>query len=316
MKNSMYEVAVALAKKQTTQIDTFSEDAVLVSREIPFQAATHGIKNVFERVKDVTAPAIVDLDSPMPLVTAVTELGETPLFKIGGTIEMPKDKVEAMGGKTAYLASKLPAILKLAGAQLDKAVYYDVLLRKALQFGKVINAKSSATASQKQYYSLVAIHWANGENVGLYNNNRDNGQEGTFFAQNPLWGGNLGKLSDGATGWAVDLTAMLGFQIENHKYIDAIVNIDADNLPSYEQLISIPNRIRGNANNSRIYANPTLIDLISAKYSRASGEGSYSSLITVDADGNVRIKGIPVIGDYNILEGTEPGIPANQINAA
>lgn len=314
MKNSMYEVAVGLAKKQTMLIDYFSEDAVLTAQEIPMQAATHGLKNVFEKVKDVKGPKIVDLDAPMPLITAVTELGETPLFKIGGTIELPKDKVEAMGGKNRYLSSKIPSILRLAGAQLDAAVYYDVLLRKAIEFGKVINADPSATASKKQYFSLVAVHWADGVNTGLFNDNRDNnGQNGSFFEQVALWNGGLGRLSDGATGWAVDLTAMLGFQIENPKFITAIVNIDADHLPSYDTLIGISNRIRGNASNSRVYANPVLIDMIAGQYSRSGGDSSYSSLITVDSDGNVRIKGIPVVADYNILEGEEPGIPAAEL---
>ena len=101
MKNNMYEVAVALAPKQSQLIDYLVEDAVIV-KEIPFQAATHGIKNVFERVKDVTGPTLVDLDAPLPLVTALTELGETPLFKIGGKLEIGKDKAEAMRGKEEY----------------------------------------------------------------------------------------------------------------------------------------------------------------------------------------------------------------------
>ena len=202
MKNNMYEVAVALAPKQTQLIDALTEEAV-ITREIPFQAATHGLKNVFERVKDVKGPTVVDLDAPLPLVTAMTELGETPLFKIGGTLEVGKDKAEAMGGKQAYLRRKLPAILRLAGSSLDKAIYYDVLLRKALEFKKAISATKSVTdTSEKKYFSMVAVHWREGDNCGLYNNNRENGaQEGAFFTSDLLWGGDLGKLSGGETGW-------------------------------------------------------------------------------------------------------------------
>lgn len=309
MKNNMYEVAVALAPKQQKLIDSLTEEAVII-KEMPFQAATHGIKNVFERVKDVKGPTIVDLDSPLPLVTALTELGETPLFKIGGTLEMGKDKVEAMKGKEEYLRRKLPAILRMAGSSLDKAMYYDVFIKKAIEFKKAVSATASVSnAEEKKYFSLAAVHWADGENCGLFNDNRQNGtQEGAFFAQDPLWGGNLGKLSSGETGWAVDITAMLGIQIENPKYIKAIVNITEENFPTYEELVGLSNAIRGNAANSRIYASPILIDMIASKYSRVSRDNSYSSLITLDTDGNVRIKGIPMVGSFNILDGTEPGI--------
>lgn len=333
MKNSMYEVAIGLAKTQTELIDSFTEDAVLTSREIPFQASTHGIKNVFEKVKEVKGPKIVDLDAPMPLITAVTELGETPLFKIGGTMELPKDLVETVGngsnsggsnssgsnsgGGSAlnkYLRRKIPLILKEAGRQLDVLTYYDVLLGTAIKNKRVINKNSSASASQKQYFSLVAVHWSRGEVCGLYNDNRDNkGQNGSFFQQTPLWGGSVGRLTDGATGWAIDLTAMLGYQIAKPEYLKAFVNIDETNLPTYEELIGIANAIRGNGANSRIYANPNLIDMIAAKYTRAAGENSYSSLITVDTNGDIRIKGIPVIGDWNILSGDEPGIPSSEL---
>lgn len=311
MKNNMYEVAVALAPKQTQLIDYLTEDAV-ITREIPFQSATHGIKNVFEKVKDVKGPTLVDLDAPLPMVTAITELGSTPLFKLGGTLEMGKDKVEALGGKEAYLRSKLPPILRLAGSSLDKSIYYDVLLKKAIEYKKATAVVSSPSGSN--YFSIVAIRWAAGETCGLYNNNRQNGSaEGAFFTQDTLWGGNLGRLSNGETGWATDITAMIGVQIENPKYVKAFVNIDESHLPTYQQLIGIANEIRGNVSNSRIYMNPSLIDLIAANYSRAAGESSYSSLIVVDTDGNMRIKGIPVVGDYNILNGTEDGFNASDL---
>lgn len=316
MKNNMYEVAVALAPKQSQLIDYLVEDAVIV-KEIPFQAATHGIKNVFERVKDVTGPTLVDLDAPLPLVTALTELGETPLFKIGGKLEIGKDKAEAMHGKEEYLRNRLPAILKLAGASLDKAIYYDVMLKRAMEMKRVKSCTTSVTdTSEKKYYSMVAIRWSAGENCGLYNNNRTNGSaEGSFFTMDNLWGGQLGTLSGGETGWAIDVTSMIGLQIENPKYIMGFVNITEDNLPSYADLIGIANGVRGNGANARIYASPELADILASKYSRAAGDNSFSSLVTVDTDGNVRIKGIPVVGDYNILAGTEAGILTSTLAA-
>ena len=285
--------------------------------------ASNNIINKYEKARDVQGPKRVDLDAPLQLLSVVSDLLETKLFKIAGLLELPQDRIEAAtrGWVAQWMSRKLPIALQKGMANIEYSYLYDILLASCLATpGRTINANPNATGTGK-YYTILGCAYDEGQNCGLYNPNRANplgGQAGagngenqqqTFFRIQAMWNGGMGKLSNGASGYSWDVSAMLGFQQANEKKERAIVNIDEEHFPTYLQLVQFARSIKGNNARKHIYMAPAVADMIISKYSNTN---SNNALITVDQNGRLRIVGIPVTESDNFIDG-EDAIPAEAI---
>lgn len=321
-KNGMREVILSHEPKQEVFVNTITEDAPIIGNDILFMPASNNIVNKYEKARDVQGPKRVDLDAPLQLLSVVSDLLETKLFKIAGALELPQDRIEAATPQwvAQWMSRKLPIALQEGMANIEYSYLYDILLASCLATpGRTINANPSATGTG--YYTILGCAYDEGQNCGLYNPNRQNamgGQQGagngdaaqqTFFRIQALWNGGLGKLSNGASGYSWDVSAMLGFQQANEKKERAIVNIDEDHFPTYLELIQFARSIKGNNARKHIYMSPAVADLIISKYSNTN---SNNALITVDQEARLRIAGIPVTESDNFIDG-EDAIPADAI---
>lgn len=322
-KNGMRDVILSHEPKQEVFVNTITEDSPIIGNDILFMPASNNIINKYEKAREVQGPKRVDLDAPLQLLSVVSDLLETKLFKIGGLLELPLDQIESAttGWMAQWMSRKLPIVLQKGMANIEYSYLYDILLASCLATpGRTINATPGATGTGK-YYTILGCAYDEGQNCGLYNPNRQNpmgGQPGagngettrqTFFRIQTLWNNGIGKLSNGASGYSWDVSAMLGFQQANEKKERAIVNIDPANFPTYEQLIQFARSIKGNNARKHIYMSPAVADIVISKYSNTN---SNNSLITVDPTGRLRIVGIPVTESDNFIDG-EDAIPADAI---
>ncbi len=55
------------------------------------EPSSHGLWNIYESMKDITGGDLVDLDAPLPKVSAESELKQTDLSIIGGEMEVGED---------------------------------------------------------------------------------------------------------------------------------------------------------------------------------------------------------------------------------
>lgn len=322
-KNGLRDVILAHEPKQQQLVNTITENAPIIGNDILFMPASHNIINKYEKAREVQGPKRVDLDAPLKLMNIVTDLKETKLFKIAGLLELPEDRIEAATEDwvAQWMARKLPIILQAGMSDIERSYLYDSLLATCLESpGRTINMNNAASGAN--YFSIMGCVYDEGQNCGLYNPNRTNAQGGaagagngeqqqsTFFRMNVKWGGGRGDLSNGATGFAWDVSAMLGYQHANEKKLAAIVNIDEDHFPTYKQIIEFARMLKGqNVVRKHIYMPPTVSNIIISKYSNTD---SNNSLITVGPDGRLRILGIAVTESENFVSG-EDAIPAGKI---
>ncbi len=302
MINSWYDVSVERAPKQKVLVDPFAADAPLF-REMPVEAASAQMKNVYEKIKEIEIPQVVDLDAPLPIANMKSEIGESSLFKIGASIVMPVDKIRLMGGKEAFLAKRLPKILRETGKALDREIFENHLKAAAINAGKFTKVNASATGNTTS--TIVAVKWVPGETTGLYDPSTMGA--GKVFETTWMWDGSVGKLPSGETGWLLDIAGYFGVQVANPNYVAALVNIDANNLPSADQLLQLITDVQGYPSDTRLYAPRNLVMKLVSKFAAKNGS-DYSDVIRYE-NGTLIVDGVPFIGDYNFKYNTETAVP-------
>lgn len=300
MENTIYEIANTYVEKQTEIIDPFFKETPLFN-SMPVQEVSGLYNNVFEIVKDVAVPEVVNLDAPLPKIYANTELGYASIAKVGGRIEIPKDKADALGGKDKVIAKQMPTILNRAGQAFDASFMYNSLKKTALESGSYTKCGGEAASSQ---YSMIGITWSQGENCGLFQPKLSGAK---MFDTYALFGGNLGNISDKAgkdiSGWVIEMVLFMGIQLARpNDRLHALVNIDADHIPTADILLDFVDAFDGYTNSSVIYAHPKCINFLKATYMKDLQSYRF---ITMDNNGNVRINGCLVVPDKNMLKGTE-----------
>ncbi len=303
LTNTFREVAIANAAKQAIIIDNVTEDAPCL-RSLPMQAATHGLWNVYEEVISATGPNLVDLDSALGAIDASSELKQVNLSAIAGLIEVGEDKARQFGGAERYVETKMPAVLRKAGADVENSMFYNNFRAYAAAHGKLVDAGGTGSAN----YSMLCIKFADGENTGLYSPNGLG--RGIAFDLQWLGGGTLYKNSSGIAVYGMRIKSYFGIQLANPKTIAGIVNIDLTEdlstttghkaLPSMKQMNDMIANARGTGQNTVIWCHPKVITAL----------GIYKPLIMNVQDTNLKMvvamwNDVPIIGSYNWDDGTE-----------
>lgn len=299
MQNTIYDICMSYTDKQQQIIDPFFKETPLF-KSMPCIEASKGAINTFEKVKDVAIPEFVNYDSPLPVISASTELGYATIGKIGGSLNLPLDKCRLLG-KEKMLASQLPLIFNRTGQAFDYSYMYNSLKAFCLEnksecVTKIHNAGSA-------FYSMIGVTWSEGENCGLYQPALS-GEK--MFNITPIAGGEVTRFNDASgnpiSGYVLEITMFLGIQLPRTDRIHALVNIDSTHIPTYNQLLDFVYNFGGYTQNSAIYVHPRCLNLILASFTT---DATRADMITRGADGILRIAGCPVIVDQNMLNGTE-----------
>lgn len=303
MKNTLYEIATTYTDPQREIIDPFVEEAPLFQL-LPCVQTTNADKNIFDIVKDVKLPEVVNFDAPVPQIYATTEKGYASLGKVGGRISIPLDKARIVSIEK-LLATQLPIIFKRTGMAFDYSFMYNSLKKFCLENASECITKLGATTANSTY-SMIGVTWGEGENCGLYN---------PALAGEKLWnqymlsGGNIMNIKDkngnDISGYVWEIVTFLGIQLARTDRIHALVNIDATHLPTAEQFLDFIYDFGGDYGNSMIFAHPKLINKLRGKYQE---EQHHHDIFTVDANGNIRVDKTLIVKDPNMSNGGEPVI--------
>jgi hypothetical protein len=305
MSDTFREIALKMAAKQAALINDFAENALFWAG-VPMQPTSDGFKNQFEKVVSIDAlKKLTGLDGALTEVAVETSLGSTDLSVFGGKMTCPQDKASALGGKEAYFENRLKQILPYTAQNFETGLYYNELRPYAKRLGQEVSA--GGTTANKQY-SMICIQFFPGETTGLYNPKGFG--DGKVFETFWYNGGNLYDVDVNVPGYGMFVKSNFGIQLEGDKHCASIVNIDlADDgsgghlaMPTEIQIDDMLDSVRAMPQNTVILAHPRVIRatavLKRAVLQMGPNDDSYPGALS-DWDG------IPFVGSYNILKGTE-----------
>jgi len=311
--NLFRELAIKTATKQPGVVDYITEESPIFAM-IPMQAASNGIQNKFEELKDVTGAQFVDLDDVIPAIDANGEIVTTDLNQIAGKMEVGEDKLNVLGSSIGqYFDGKLPSILRATGANLETTILYNNIRAYAKANSRLADAGGTNSGAM---YSMSCVKWVTGETTGLYDPN--GWGNGNVFDIMPINGGTLHTLSDGQTlGYAQRMKMRIGVQLANPRYVSGIANIDlvasgsTDSgfvaLPTEAMIDDMILNARGNPGNTFIYMHPKLKNALNTY----KGSALQTGVEIKDFDRTFDLwNGIPIITSYNFsqTEATETGL--------
>ena len=311
--NFFRDVGIRMAKKQAHEIDAVTEEAPILA-QLPMQEASHGIRNVYEELKEVDGAQLVNLDDELPSIGSEGTLGYQDLSVLGGIIRVGEDKAKKFGGAGAYFAKKMPSILRQTGADTETSLIYNNIRPYAKANSREQSAQLSAAATAASQYSIVCVKWVEGETIGLYDSNGFG--NGKVFDMLPLNGGNAYEFTDTddktKVGFGERIKAYFALQLANPRNVSSIVNVeltaDATSdtgyqaLPTEAQMNKMIRDARGNPANTFIYCHPSVLDALGAY------KGSALQMMPTNEDYNTVIatwNGIKIITSYNFDDGTE-----------
>ena len=297
MMQTLHEIGVESARKQPGMIDALTEDAPILAM-IKWIKATHGLWNVAEKLNDITAPAFVHFDAPLPSLGVSTDLVTTDLQKMGGEMEVPTDRAEKFGGAVKYFARKQDYILKKAGMDTEIVIVMQNLLKGAMVEKNLYDAGGSGKG-----YFILACRFDPELNVGLYD--ADQFAQGRLFNISFPYGGQehllRSKKYEGVYGYSVLYRAHFGYQLlDARRTVAAIVNIDEDHHPSVDMIDDMLAQVRAQPGSTHIFCGPR-----GRIYGLNPWKTENIHLVNGDTDAKTRIEtwnGIGITTSYNIAE--------------
>lgn len=310
INNFFRDVAIAMAKKQSVMIDAVTEEAPILAG-LPMDEASHGIRNVYEVLKDVDGAQLVALDDELPSINADGTLEYQDLSVLGGIIRVGEDKAKRFGSAAQYFTRKMPSILRQTGADTEKSFIYNNIRPYAKANSREQKAGGSTGSTQ---YSIVCVKWVSGETTGLYD--PAGFGNGKVFDIMPVNGGNVYEYSDTDSKnklvYGQRIKSYIALQLANERNVSSIVNVEltADAttdtgykaLPTEAMMNLMISQARGNPANTRIYCHPNVLNALGVY------KGSNLHMVPSDMDRNTNIQawnGIPIVTSYNFDEGTE-----------
>ena len=304
MTASLYEIALGPDKSQRAVVDAITCEAPIL-RDLPMEPSSHGLWNIYESMKDVTGGDLVDLDAPLPKVSAESELKQTDLSIIGGEMEVGEDTARKLGGPVSYFAKKATPVLRKTGMSAERSLLYDNFRAFAIRNGNVQSAGGTGTKN----YSILCVHYVPGEITGVYD--PAGFGNGKTFDLTPIAGGGLYKNAEGRLVYGMRLKTYFGVQLANPDYVSAIVNCDIDSdstsartFPTMRQMDKLLIDARA-GQNTFIFCHPAVKAYLGTTcklehMTLVSGNGFSTQ---IDA-----WNGVPIITSFNFDNGTENAV--------
>ena len=293
MSSTLKEIAVALSQKQEHYVNSLTEESPILDN-MRFDESTHGLWNAYEEVSKINGAGFVDINQPLPQMEVDTNLKKIDLSILGGEIFLPEDKASVIG-ISEYFGKKVPVLLKHAGQMAEKKVIYDNFLPYAIKNGKAVSA-----GAEDKCYSMVAVRFVDGEVGGLYS--AKNFKNNTLLDSMPINGGQLYKNANGILGYGVRLKGYIGVQLANPDAVSAIVNINADNIPSAEAIDDMLVEAKATPGSTFIFCHPKVLSMLN-KY---KGDVLHASGYDLGINRNFMAwNGIRFVTSYNFENGCE-----------
>ena len=304
MTASLYEIALGPDKSQRAVVDAITCEAPIL-RDLPMEPSSHGLWNIYESMKDITGGDLVDLDAPLPKVSAESELKQTDLSIIGGEMEVGEDTARKLGGPVSYFAKKATPVRRKTGMSAERSLLYDNFRAFAIRNGNIQSAGGTGTRN----YSILCVHYVPGEITGVYD--PAGFGNGKTFDLTPIAGGELYKNAEGRLVYGMRLKTYFGVQLANPDYVSAIVNCDIDSdtssartFPTMRQMDKLLIDARA-GQNTFIFCHPAVKAYLGTTcklehMTLVSGNGFSTQ---IDA-----WNGVPIITSFNFDNGTETAV--------
>ena len=298
---TLHEIALDKAKKRPELVDFLTEEAPILGL-LKWIPATHNLWNVEEVLDSIKGASFADLGSPLPTMSAETQLRQTYVNLLGGEVEVSKDKAAQFGGAQQYFARRENAFYKQAGMDTELAIWRDYW-RKAAIKGKLVT-KCGATSNA---YTIMIVRFDQENNIGIYDPTQFN--KGRLLDPSPINGGALYHLRSqpGVLGYGVEYRGRFGWQLLNpSRAVYALVNVDAEHLPTLTQIEDAIAAIRGTAANTYIFGHHKIVQ-------RTFSAIKQADVMYVNGDKDLQtivgaINGIKIVGSYNMPDGTEAAV--------
>ncbi len=301
------EVALAAAPKQSTLINTFLRNTPFLSN-MPIEPTSNGLQHVFEKVMKIVEPQVVDLDAPLPLINAETELDTVNVSQIGGQMYVGEDKLNTLGQSAdAYFDRRLRIIMPKTAMSLEKSLLVNSFLAYATANSNTQTAGGTNTGNM---YSMLAVNWQPEEINGLYN--PKGWGRGSVFDAARINGGALMPMpvsvdAEQNLGYGSRIKSQLGVQLANPRYVSAINDIDVvidtgeatgrAAIPSEEQMDDMILNADGVGSGSTVIYMPAEVMVAMNAY-----KGSALQMNVQDTNFDRQIaswNGTPVVPTYN-----------------
>ena len=293
---TLHEIAMQYAKKQPGIVDDLTEESPILEM-MKWKAATHGLWNVAEKLTDITGPAFVKPDSPLPQMNTSSDLVHIDLHVLGGYMEVPSLRAKHVAGDwKKYFADKQAYILKKAGMDTEVQIVQENWLKAALEDGYVIDAGGSGDG-----FYILAVRFDESLNVGLYDPKQfDQGR--LLQIDFPYDGAEhilKGKGYEGVLGHSVVYRGNFGWQnLDAKRTVAAIVNITETKVPKPVDIDKILTEVRAKPGNTYLIMSP---------YAKLYAINNYKlekvELVNSDNEAKTLIdtwNGIPIKTSYNI----------------
>ena len=298
---TLREIAIDKAKKRPELVDFLLEESPILDT-VKWIPASHGLWNVEEQLTAVTGAQFVDLDAPLPTMDASTKLKQTFVSVMGGTMTVGEDKAAQFGGYAAYFARREPKLLKKAGMDTEKAIFADQWRKAAIK--EKLYTKCGGTGSNLTTIMIVRQEADN--NCGIYD--PTGFSSGRLLDIKPVNNGALYAINAAGTlGYGVRYKGRFGWQIlEPKRAVYALVNVDADHLPTVAQVEDAIAAVRGTPGNTMIFGNEKLLGKMISSWKMEKVEYSVmdGSLKTRFGD----LNGVKFMGSYNVSDFNESAV--------
>lgn len=293
---TLHEIAIKFAKKQPGMADSLTEEAPILGK-CKWIAATHGKWNVAEKRTDVEGPAFIELDAPLPKMSASSDLVHTDLHLMAGTMQVPTMKAQTLGGVEKYFADNQDVILKKAGMDAERQIMLKNWFKAAQSEKNFYNAGGTGKG-----WFILAVRFDDHNNIGLY----DPGQfdQGRLFKISLPYGGSEHLLEgeyEGVYGYSVIYRSVFGWQIlDASRTCAGIVNIDENHKPTPAQIDDMLAQVRAQPGSTYLFCGPQ------AKiYGLNPYKVDHIQLVNGDTDAKTRIEtwnGIGIVQSYNFMD--------------
>ncbi len=294
--NTLRDLAVSLSVRQDHLVNYLTEESPIFDN-MRFEGSTHGLWNAYEEVTGIDGAGFVDINQPLPEMDVDSQLKKIDLSILGGEIFLPEDKAEVIG-KCEYFGKKMPILLKHAGQTAEQKIIYDNFLPYALQNGKTTDAGATTGC-----YSMVAVRFIPGEVTGLYS--QKNLSRHGILDSTPINGGQLYKNSNGVLGYGVRVKGYIGMQLANKDAVASIVNINASNIPTADEIDNMLIDAKATPASTVIMCHPKVLSFLS-QY-----KGNVLQANVTDDNMNRTFtawNGIRFISSYNFKNGSEDAV--------
>ena len=301
VSKSFREIAIANSKKQPDMVDQVLEEAPILAN-LPMQAASHGLWNMFEEQKAVTGAGLVDFDDELSEVDSLTELQQVDLSILGGKIYCGEDKARKFGSFSNYIQTKLPAILSQTGMDTEYSIIYNNLRQYAIDSSKYSLAGGSSNAN----YSIICVNWKPGQLTGLFD--PDGFGKGALMDIAPISNGGLIERTVSGKSilqYGARLKSYVGIQLANPRYISSLCNVDTSNVPTEAEMDNLIGDSRATSGRSFLYMHPKVLTML---YAYKSSALSITNAEQAKDRRIVEWNGIPIVTSYNFLDGTETNV--------